>query len=107
MMKNDGVFIMKKIMITSGEVLKEEFLEPLGISNYKLAQEIHVSSTLIGKIVNGKTAITANIALRLATFFGTTPEFWLNLQNLCDLQIAEEELERQKIVITPLFQAAM
>lgn len=76
-----------------GEVLKEEFLVPLNISAYRLAKEIHVPETRISEIVHGKRAVTADTAIRLAKFFGTTAEFWLNLQNLYDL---EEEKSSHK-----------
>ena len=72
-----------------GEVLKEEFLTPMNVSAYRLAKEINVPETRISEIVRGKRAITADTAIRFAKFFGTTAEFWLNLQNLYDLE--EEE----------------
>ena len=75
--------------IHPGEVLKEEFLVPMSISAYRLAKEINVPETRISEIVRGKRAITADTAIRFAKFFGTTAEFWLNLQNLYDLE--EEE----------------
>ena len=75
--------------IHPGEVLKEEFLVPMNISAYRLAKEINVPETRISEIVHGKRAITADTAIRFAKFFGTTAEFWLNLQNLYDLE--EEE----------------
>ncbi|NEO96518.1 MAG: HigA family addiction module antidote protein, partial [Moorea sp. SIO3G5] len=66
--------------ITPGEILLEEFIKPFGISQNQLAQDIHVPVTQINAIVNGKRSITTDIALRLARYFGTTPQFWLNLQ---------------------------
>ena len=75
--------------IHPGEVLKEEFLVPLNVSAYRLAKEINVPETRISEIVRGKRAVTADTAIRFAKFFGTTAEFWLNLQNLYDLE--EEE----------------
>lgn len=75
--------------IHPGEVLKEEFLEPMAISAYRLAKEINVPETRISEIIHGKRSITADTAIRFSRFFGTTPEFWLNLQNLYDLE--EEE----------------
>ena len=68
-----------------GVVLREEFLTPLGISQHKLAMKIRVPATRIGDIVLGKRAITPDTALRLARFFGNSPEFWLNLQQMHDL----------------------
>ena len=74
-----------------GEILKEEFLLPMNVSAYRLAKEINVPETRISQIVRGKRAVTADTAIRFAKFFGTTAEFWLNLQNLYDLE--EEEIQ--------------
>lgn len=73
---------------TPGEILLEEFLEPFGVSQYELAKRIGVDQTRISRIVRGKQAITADTALRLAAFFGTTPQFWLRLQEGYDLALA-------------------
>ena len=80
---------MAKILapIHPGEILREEFMVPMGISINALARELHVSLNRISEIVNAKRGITAGTALRLAVFFGTTPQFWLNLQNLYDLEV--------------------
>jgi len=75
-----------------GEYLKEEFLEPLSITAYRLAKDIGVSQTQISQIVKGERAITPATALRLARYFGTTPEFWVNLQAQYELDIAREEV---------------
>jgi addiction module HigA family antidote len=75
-----------------GEMLREEFLVPLGITQNALAMKIRVPATRIGDIVHGKRAITPDTALRLARFFGTSPEFWLNLQQMHDLSKARLEL---------------
>ena len=75
--------------IHPGEVLKEEFLIPMNLSAYRLAKEINVPETRISEIIRGKRAVTADTAIRFSKFFGTTAEFWLNLQNLYDLE--EEE----------------
>ena len=84
---------MKKMTpIHPGEVLLEEFLKPMGISQYKLAKDTSVSARRINEIVHGNRAISANTALRLARYFGTSPQFWLNLQSHYDL-----ELERDKV----------
>jgi addiction module HigA family antidote len=77
--------------ITPGEILDEEFLKPMGITQYRLAKDIAVPPRRINEIVKGLRAITADTALRLAKYFGTTPEFWLNLQTHYDL---EQEAER-------------
>ncbi|MBT4502168.1 MAG: HigA family addiction module antidote protein [Gemmatimonadetes bacterium] len=74
--------------ITPGEILFEEFLEPLGISQNKLARDIDVSITRINDIIHGRRGITVDTALRLGTYFGTTPEFWINLQSRYDLKCA-------------------
>lgn len=72
--------------IHPGEILKEEFLDAMGISAYRLAREINVPETRISEIVHCRRSITADTAIRFSRFFGTTPEFWLNLQNLYDLE---------------------
>ena len=68
------------------EILKEEFLDAMGISAYRLAKEINVPETRISEIVHGKRSITADTAIRFSKFYGTTAEFWLNLQNIYDLE---------------------
>jgi addiction module HigA family antidote len=83
--------------ITPGEVLEEEFLIPMKLSQYRLAKEIHVSPRRINEIVKGKRAITADTALRLGRFFGTTAQFWINLQSGYDLECAAEEVELESI----------
>jgi addiction module HigA family antidote len=75
-----------------GEMLREEFLVPLGMSQNALALKIRVPATRIGDIVNGRRSITPDTALRLARFFGNSPEFWLNLQQMHDLSKARIEL---------------
>ncbi|MDQ1350129.1 MAG: antitoxin HigA [Acidobacteriota bacterium] len=78
---------MKKLPnIHPGEVLEEEFLVPLHISAYLLAKETKIPQTRISEILKGRRRITADTALRLAMFFGTTPQFWLGLQNDYDLE---------------------
>ncbi|MCB0310774.1 MAG: HigA family addiction module antidote protein [Bdellovibrionales bacterium] len=78
--------------ITPGEVLFEEFMNPMEISQNKLARDIDVPVGRISDIVRGKRAITTDTALRLALYFGTSPEFWMNLQTRFDLKIAKREL---------------
>lgn len=75
-----------------GEVLLAGFLEPLGISQYRLARSISVPPRRINEIVHGKRAISANTALRLARFFGTSAEFWLDLQVRHDLAVERDRL---------------
>jgi len=85
---------LQRIGTHPGEMLREEFLVPLGISQNALALKLRVPATRIGEIVKGKRAITPDTALRLARFFGTSPEFWLNLQQLHDLSKARLELKK-------------
>lgn len=85
--------------ITPGEILLEEFLKPLGVSQNKLGRDIAVPITRINEIVNGKRAITPDTALRLARYFGTSAEVWLNLQQQFDLESARREHE-ERIVKT-------
>ena len=75
-----------------GEVLLEEFLKPLGLSQYRLAKSTSVPPPRINEIVHGRRAITADTALRLARFFGTSEAFWLNLQTQHDLEMAKDGL---------------
>lgn len=77
---------MRDLMSTPGEILKEEFLGPLGISQYRLAKVIGKSESAVSEIVNGKRAITVEMAWLLAEALGTTPEFWMKLQTTYDLK---------------------
>ena len=85
-----------------GEVLMEEFLDPLGVTQHRLAVEIGVPPRRINEIVHGKRRITADTALRLARFFGTTDRFWLNLQTRYDLEIEKDHLGARLEAIRPL-----
>src|SRR5215207_7642966 len=78
--------------IHPGEVLMEDFLVPLGLTQYRLAQDLSVPPRRINEIVHGKRAVTADTALRLARYFGTTEQFWLNLQSRYDLEVQRDEL---------------
>jgi addiction module HigA family antidote len=83
-----------------GEILREDFMKPLALSINRLALDLHVPATRIGEIVHERRRITADTALRLARYFHTNPEFWLNLQNFFDLEIerrsgATVEIEHQ------------
>ena len=80
-----GVATPKRVTTHPGEVLGEEFLKPLGLSVNALAIALRVPATRIGAIVKGERSVTADTALRLARFFGTSPEFWVNLQAMHDL----------------------
>jgi addiction module HigA family antidote len=79
--------------IHPGEILREDFMKPLGLSVNKLALELRVPVTRIGEIVHGRRAVTAHTAMRLARYFNTTARFWMNLQMLHDLEVAQDELE--------------
>jgi addiction module HigA family antidote len=85
---------LQRVSTHPGEILLEEFLIPLGITQNALALKIRVPATRIGDIVHGKRAITPDTALRLARFFGNSPEFWLNLQQMHDLSKARLELKK-------------
>jgi addiction module HigA family antidote len=76
-----------------GEILLEEFLQPLGLTQYRLAKGLSVPPRRINEIVHGTRAITADTALRLARFFGTSERFWLNLQTTYDLELERDRLE--------------
>lgn len=81
--------------IHPGEVLREEFLVPLGISQYRLAKEIGVTEARISAICSGRRAVTADTALRLAAFFGTSSGFWMGLQADYDTEEAAKELSKE------------
>jgi antitoxin HigA-1 len=90
-----------------GEILREEFLVPLGISQYRLAKEIHVPPRRINEIVLEKRGISADTALRLGLFFGTSPQLWTNLQSRYDLEVAREALaDKLEAEIKPFKSAA-
>jgi addiction module HigA family antidote len=78
--------------IHPGEILREEFLSPLGMSANELALALRVPATRINDIVNEKRGITADTALRLSRYFGTTPKFWTNMQASWELEVAEDRL---------------
>lgn len=88
--------------IHPGEVLMEDFIEGLGITQNKLAVSIDVPPRRINEVVHGKRAITADTALRLGRYFGVEPQFWLNLQTRYELELAEDRVAKQIAAITPL-----
>ena len=88
--------------IHPGEVLMEDFIEPLGITQHKVAVAIGVPPRRINEIVHGKRRITADTALRLSRYFGTTDLFWINLQNRYDLEVARDNLGSALDAIRPL-----
>ena len=75
-----------------GEILLEEFMTPMAITQYRLSKDIGVHPRRINQIVHGNRAVTADTALRLSRYFGTSERFWLNLQNLYDLEIEKDRL---------------
>lgn len=78
-----------------GEILRDEFLTPLEISVYELANALHAPRSRVNDIVRGRRAITTDTALRLARYFGTSPEFWINLQARYDLDVADRTVRRR------------
>jgi len=78
--------------IHPGKILIEEFLKPMGLSQYRLAKDISVPPRRINEIVHGKRSISADTALRLGRFFGISPQFWLNLQTRFNLEVTEDLL---------------
>jgi len=80
-------------LIPPGTILQEEFLEPLGITAYKLSKEIKVQQTAVSQIIKGSRRITVDMALRFSRYFGNSAQFWLNLQNHYDL---ESEIEKKE-----------
>ena len=88
-------YLRRRRGILPGEILNQEFLKPLRITQYRLAKDISVPSRRINEIVRGTRAISADTALRLARFFGTSAEFWLNLQAHYDLEAQKDKLENR------------
>jgi len=89
-----------------GEILQEEFLTPLAVSRYRLAKEIGVPARRINEIVHGQRRISADTALRLARFFGTSERFWINLQARYDLEVEKDRLGAALEGINPLSAAS-
>ena len=92
--------------IHPGEVLREEFLQPLGLSAHALAMALHVPAPRIGDIVRERRAVTADTALRLARFFGASAEFWLGLQSDFEVALLRQRMAAELAAITPMAQAA-
>jgi addiction module HigA family antidote len=97
----EEVIVDKLKPVTPGELLREEFLAPMGISKYRLAKEIDVPAQRIGEIVAGRRAITADTDLRLCRFFGLSKGYWLRAQGAYDTEIAEEVLSAALEKIRP------
>lgn len=85
---------MKRPPILPGEILDKEFLEPLGMTQASLAKALHCEVKTVNRIVNGRQAVTAEMALKLGAYFRTTPEFWLNMQRAVDLFEARKRIRR-------------
>jgi addiction module HigA family antidote len=86
----------KLTSIPPGTILREEFMEPLGITAYKLSKEIKIQQTAISQIISGSRRISVDMALRLSRYFGNSAQFWLNLQNYYDL---ESEIEKKEYLL--------
>jgi addiction module HigA family antidote len=86
-------------LIPPGTILREEFMEPLGITPYRLSKEIKVQQTAVSQIINGSRRITVDMALRLSRYFGNSAQVWLNLQNYFDL---ESEMEKKEYLINEI-----
>lgn len=99
-----GNVLTEKIKpVHPGEVLLEEFLKPWGMSQNRLAYSMGVTASRVNELVRGRRGITGDTALRLSRVTGTTPEFWLNLQSLYDLETAKDELgDRLEEEVTPV-----
>ncbi len=89
-------------LTTPGEVLKEDFLDPMGITPYALAKAIFVDPPRIAAIIQGKRRITADTALRLSRFFGNSATFWMNMQSRYDLDVQSEALRETLLLIKPI-----
>lgn len=83
--------------IHPGDILKTEFMEPLGLSSYRLAKDLHVSAPRVNDIVRGKRSITADTAMRLGTYFGTSAQLWLGLQMDHDIWVAAKDKSLAKV----------
>ncbi|MCX6380256.1 MAG: HigA family addiction module antitoxin [Armatimonadetes bacterium] len=83
--------------IHPGEILQEEFLSPLGLTSYRLAKSIGVQQTRIEQILDGKRSITVDTALRLGRYFQVTPQFWLNLQQMYDIEEVQNNIMRRMV----------
>ena len=87
---------------TVGEILQEEFLQPLGMTPYRLAKELRVSTSSVLDLIHGRRRVSVDMALRLSRFFSSTERFWLNLQNEIDVRNRREELTEELDAIHPV-----
>lgn len=90
--------------IHPGDILKTEFMDPLGLSSYRLAKELHVSAPRVNDLVRGKRSITADTAMRLSAYFGCSAQLWLNLQNKHDFWVVAKDKSLARV--KPRAQAA-
>ncbi|WP_010177361.1 HigA family addiction module antitoxin [Aquimarina agarilytica] len=97
----------KQMNVHPGEMLREDFLKPMGITAYKLAKSIGVSDSRVGKIVREEMGISGEMALRLSKFFGNSPEFWSNLQSFYEIRKAQIEKEDDINKIQPYTKQAV
>ena len=93
--------------IHPGEILLEEFLKPLGISQYRLAKNIHVPARRINEIVQGKRSISADTALRLSRYFGMSDRFWVDLQTRYDLEMEKDRLGTRLVEEVEVYRRAV
>ncbi len=101
-MENEQEYSNNLIELTTpGEVLKDDFLDAMGLTAYELARSIGVDPMRISRIINGTRKITADTAIRFSKYFGTSAEYWLNLQSLYDLDIAKEKNQKEYKRIHP------
>ena len=91
--------------IHPGEILQEDFLTPMNISAYRLAKETYMDQTRVSEILKGRRSVTIDTALRLSKFFGTSPEFWINIQTQYDMEMKEAELAEELSKIHPISKA--
>jgi antitoxin HigA-1 len=85
----------KTFAIHPGDILLTEFMEPLNLTAYRLAKELHISLPRINDVVRGKRSITADTAVRLGIYFGLPAQFWLNLQNTYDIRLAQQGMQSE------------
>ncbi|MFP4385018.1 MAG: HigA family addiction module antitoxin [Spirochaetia bacterium] len=91
--------------IHPGKILQEDFLTPMNISAYRLAKETYMDQTRVSEILKGKRSVTIDTALRLSKFFGTSSEFWANIQTRYDMEVKEAELTEELSKIHPCSRA--
>ncbi len=96
---------LQRTPLHPGEILRDQFMVDFGVSINRLARDLRVPPTRVGEIVNGRRAISPDTALRLARYFGTTPEFWMNLQTVYDLDVARASLPQIEADVHPVVAA--